>query len=288
MPGIDLHTHSTASDGTLSPTELISAAKAAGLDAIALTDHDTAGGLQEAAEAGKRLGVEVIPGCELSVTYSKKPAFMHILGLYLPVEPKGLTEGLEYLNKRREDRNIQIVQKLRDLGISISYEELLEQAGDGTVGRPHFAQLLIKKGVVPNISEAFSRFLGDGGKAYLPKEKFDAEKAIPLLKAEGASVVLAHPYSLHIKGATLEEELTRLKEIGLDGIECLYPLHSEEQTKKYIALAEKLDLLVLGGSDFHGDTKPDIKLGVGTGKLNVPYELLEKMKDRRRAQGLPV
>jgi hypothetical protein len=286
VSGIDLHTHSTASDGTLPPAALVRQAKKLGLKALALTDHDTIAGNSEALAAGEREGVEVVAGCELSVEY--KPGFMHILGLFVPENPQRLMDGMQYLNDLRESRNTRVVEKLQSLGLDVTYDELLEVADGGTVGRPHLARVLMNKGYVDSIDEAFAVYLGKKGKAYLPKEKFTPEKAIELLVSEGATVVLAHPYSLGLSTAALERELKWLMELGLEGIECLYPLHDASQTRNFIALAEKLGLLVTGGSDFHGENKPEIHLGMTANGKDVPYALLESIKEHRLHRGLPV
>lgn len=282
MSGIDLHTHSTASDGTLSPAELVRQAKKQGVEALALTDHDTIAGNAEAMAAGEREGVEIIAGCELSVEY--KPGFMHILGLFVPQSPGRLLDGMRFLNDRRKSRNTRVVEKLQSLGLDVTYEEILEIADGGTVGRPHLARALMNKGYVDSIDEAFAVYLGKNGKAYLPKEKFTPEKAIELLASEGATVVLAHPYSLGLSTAALERELKKLKELGLEGLECFYPLHDASQTRNFTALAEKLGLLVTGGSDFHGENKPEIRLGMTANGKGVPYALLETIKSHRRSR----
>ncbi len=286
MSEIDLHTHTTASDGTLSPKDLVLEAKKAGLKAIAITDHDTTSGLKEAKEMEKLVQVEVVAGCELSVEYPKGQ--MHIIGLWLPIEPKELNSYLEFLRDKRHYRNQQILDKLRKENIVISYEEVMEVAKGESVGRPHIATVLIQKGFVSSVQEAFDKYLGPNGKAYVPKIKLKPKQAIELLKKEKATVILAHPFSLNLDPVELKKELIRLKDWGLDGIEVFYSEHSEQQTKLYLDLAKKLDLLVSGGSDFHGGVKKDIKLGVGKGNLNLPYSILEKLKEDRVKKGLPI
>ncbi|MBT8764496.1 PHP domain-containing protein [Desulfohalobiaceae bacterium Ax17] len=284
MPEIDLHTHSTASDGTLTPTELVRLAKKQGLKAIALTDHDTIRGLASALQAGKELGLEVIPGCELSVDYPD--GIMHILGLWLRPEAEQLDAALRSLQAKRNKRNELMIAKLQDLGLDITYAEVKELAGGGSVGRPHLAQVLMKKGIVPSIQEAFNKYLGPRGSAYVPKQKLTPEEAISLLKKEQATVILAHPFSLNLHLPALEKELVQLKKLGLDGVEVLYSEHTPDQTAAYLYLCQELDLLVSGGSDFHGTIKPHIALGTGKGNLDIPYSLLEKIKTRRQEQGL--
>ncbi|MBS3780181.1 MAG: PHP domain-containing protein [Desulfovermiculus sp.] len=286
MSEIDLHTHSTASDGSLDPDELVQAGKKAHLSALALTDHDTVSGLELAMRTGQEIGLEVIPGCELSV---KAPTgFMHILGLWVSPGPSSLTTALDWMQDMRRQRNEQMLARLRSLGISIEIDEVKEEARGESVGRPHIAQVLVHKGVVQDLEEAFAHFIGSAGAAYIPKVKLNSGQAISALKSDQATVILAHPYSLDLQALELESELIRLRDLGLDGLEVYYPDHSPEQTELYARLAQKLDLFISGGSDFHGRIKPDIRLGVGRGDLILPYSLVEKMKDSRRMQELPV
>lgn len=285
MPGIDLHTHSTASDGTMTPTEIVIAAKAAGLEAVALTDHDTVQGLPEFMEAGRAHGLEVIPGVELTVRSDL--GSLDILGYWVPTGQSGLTQSLEYLNRRRAERNREIAGKLQSLGLDVSYEEIEAKAGGGTIGRPHIAQVLLDKGYVRTLQEAFDRYIASGGKAYVPKVVLSPEEAVRLLKAEGATVCLAHPKIYRkVDMAALEGFLARMKPLGLDGLEARYSEHSSEDNRAYENLAAKLGMVICGGSDFHGTVKPLIRLGKGKGDLFVPYSVLQALKDLRRSQGL--
>jgi predicted metal-dependent phosphoesterase TrpH len=284
MPEIDLHTHSTASDGTFKPAELVAAALAAGLKAIALTDHDTVQGLPEACAAGNELGLEVIGGCELSVEWPQ--GSMHLLGLWLPVTPLRLGATLEHLTELRRSRNVTIIANLQSYGVDITYDELVEAAGGGTIGRPHIAQLLVDKGKAVNFQDAFLNWLRPGTKGYAPKEKLKPRQAIELLKEEGATVILAHPCTLRMEEGELEAALRELKDWGLDGVEVIYSMHTQAQTNTYAGLCRKLDLLVSAGSDFHGGNKPGIALGRGKGGLRPSYDLVRRMKDARNAAGL--
>lgn len=286
MPGIDLHSHSTASDGSLTPSELARAGKEAGLEALALTDHDTAAGLPEFMAAGARENLETIPGCELSVTTPR--ARMHILGLWLPMKPGALTKALKELRQHRHQRNHIIIAKLAELGLEITYDEVVEIAGEGSVGRPHLAKALLNHGYVKSMEEAFDRYLGAKGKAYAPKKVLTAADAVALLKQEGATVIMAHPYQSGLSINELTEELIRLKELGLDGLEAYYNDHTPSRTAALLELANRLNLAVSGGSDFHGEPKPDIKLGKGRGTLYIPLTVLERLKELRLRQGLPV
>lgn len=286
MRRIDLHTHSTASDGCLPPTELVERAAGLGLAALALTDHDTVAGLDEARAAAARTGVEFVAGCELSVLWPV--GFLHLLGLFLPERPGRLLAALDHLMDRRHDRNRRIVDKLNALGLDLAYAEVEAIAGGGSVGRPHLALAMQARGYVASVEQAFEQYLGRRGRAFVPKDQFTAEKALALLREEGATPVLAHPFSLRATGRVLENKVRKLKDLGLDGLECLYPEHSPDQTREYLRLAEKLDLAVTGGSDFHGAAvKPDIELGVGGGSLELPYALLDSLRERRARQGLP-
>lgn len=284
MPEIDLHTHSTASDGTLSPAQLVATAQAMGLQALALTDHDTVQGLPEACAAGRKHGLEVIGGCELSVSYADKS--MHILGLWVPQSPPILSEALQHLHTLRAERNKTIIHNLQTCGVPITYEELEKEAQGATIGRPHIAKLLVDKNRATNIQDAFTNWLVPGTKGFAPKKKFSARKAIELLKSVQATVILAHPCSLKTEGKALEAVVRELKSFGLDGVEVYYSMHSQAQTMAYAELCRKLDLLQSAGSDFHGSNKPHIALGRGKGGLRSSYMLVEKMKEHRDAQGL--
>lgn len=279
MSQIDLHTHTTASDGTLDPADLVRKAATDGLKAVAITDHDTVGGLSQALRAGEETGVEVIPGCELSIDF--KSGQMHLLGLFLPDPPRGLQATLDDLQDRRNNRNDRILGKLRDAGVDVTLEEIQELAGEASIGRPHIARVLVQKGVVESIDQAFKQYIGPGGAAYVPKDKLDPETAIRILKQEGATVILAHPYSLEIDTEELRELLGRLKEQGLEGMEAYYSEHTPEQTRTYLQLCREFDLLVSGGSDFHGSVKEDVALGTGKGNLDLSYDLVRRMREAR-------
>ena len=284
---IDLHAHTTVSDGTLTPTELVKLAKESGLEAVAVTDHDTFKGIPEAMEAGKQYGIEVIPGAELSLESPEGAGWIHVVALWLPEKAEELQKAFDWVIEGRANRNHEIVEKLRSLGVNITYEAVAARAG-GTIGRPHFAQELMALGVVSSMDEAFKVWIGDNGRAYVPKRKLTPEQAFPILKDIGATAILAHPFALKLSYKETEKVVRRLMELGLDGMEVFYSEHSEADTKAFGEMADRLGLLKSGGSDFHGTNKPDIKLGVGRGNLDIPYELLEKMKEARRAKGLPV
>lgn len=285
MSAIDLHTHSTASDGTLTPAELVKAAKKVGLTAVALTDHDTMDGLPEALETGVKIGLEVIPGCELSV--ESRIGVLHVVGLWVDPYSERLIRVFEQVRDRRLERNESVVGKLQELGFDITMEEVQGHAA-GTVGRPHMARIMIEKGYVRNFEEAFSDYLGKKGKAYFPKNNISAEEAFELLRSTDATPVLAHPFLLSSDEDVLDREVGRLKEMGLQGIEVYYSSHTIEMTGIAKGLARKYDLLPSGGSDFHGSVKPGIQLGKGTGSLFVHHSVLDDMKAFRQARGLKI
>lgn len=273
---IDLHTHSIASDGSMSPAQLVRHAKDKGLAAVALTDHDTVEGINEALDEGNRIGIEVIPGIEISTNY--KPE-MHILGYFLGVDrylcvQKELTE----IRKGREDRNYKIISRLNELGIAISEEEVKEISSGDTIGRPHFARLLMEKGYVKTMQEAFDKYLGKDGSAYFKRYELEPIDGIKLIKKVGGIPVLAHPALLKMNYNDMDKLLMELKKYGLAGIEAIYSENSKEETGNLLRLAIKHKLLVTGGSDYHGTYKNGIEIGYGRGNLKVPYELLEKLK----------
>lgn len=279
--GIDLHTHSTVSDGSKSPGDLVRLAKAEGLSAVALTDHDTVAGLPEAVAAGVEAGIEVVPGVELSVDAWGKS--LHVVGLWLPERPGPLADRLAELRTSRGERNEAMVARLQAAGVDVTIDDVLAEAGGGeggAPGRPHIAQALVRKGYATTYQGAFEKYLGSRGAAYVPKAKPDAADAIGWLKAEGGLAVLAHPFLYKLTNADLEKLLLRLKDAGLDALEVHYPEHSTDQTRTYLQLARKLDLGVSGGSDYHGDIKPSIRIGRGKGDLSVPVAVLDALKER--------
>lgn len=285
MSTIDLHIHTTASDGSLTPAEIAREAQRAGLCAFAVTDHDTVAGLPEAATAAAGLGLEFVPGVELAVKHLGRS--MDILGLWLPLVPQTLADKLAWLNEERGKRNRRIVEKLRSLGVDLTYDEVKELAG-GTIGRPHIAKALVQKGAVDSVQQAFDRYIADGGKANVPKQVLAPREAVELLAGEGATVILAHPGMYKIEPAELEQTLREFKEYGLEGIECFHPEHDAVKTHRCLHLAEKYGLVVSGGSDFHGAAKPGIKLGVGRGNLRLGTDILEALKSHRQARGQSV
>ncbi|MBF0480267.1 MAG: PHP domain-containing protein [Desulfovibrionaceae bacterium] len=283
MAFVDLHTHSTASDGSNPPGVVARLAARAGLAAVALTDHDTVDGLEEFLAAGREAGVEAIPGCELSV--EGEGAGIHILGLWVPAGPSLLSSALAELREHRHTRNRKILEQLARAGIRIDYEEVQAKAG-GAVGRPHIAEAIIDRGVCRSFSECFDKYLGSRGLAYVPKKTLTAAEALGLLRRVGATPVLAHPIYMGLSMLSLEKRLRAFMDLGLEAIEAYYADHAPSQTAAYLELAGRLNLGVSGGSDFHGAPKPESAIGAGRGDLRVPYAVLGELKARRRALGL--
>jgi 3',5'-nucleoside bisphosphate phosphatase len=280
--GVDLHAHTTASDGTFTPTELIHLAVEIGLSAIAVTDHDTVDALAEAQEAAKEGGIELVPGIELAVTYPS--GRFHLLGYLIDAESGVLTERLRSLKENRALRNERMLARMQELGVPITLEEVIAVSGGGQVGRPHMAMALMQKGLVSSMQEAFDRYLADGALAHLPKDKISLEEGISLIHAAGGLAVMAHPNSLKLADDVLDAELSRLKQIGLDGVECYYSQHTPERTEWLLDAAERHGLLPTGGSDFHGAAKPDVLLGVVTQGTSAPRQVLEQLKSAKETR----
>jgi 3',5'-nucleoside bisphosphate phosphatase len=279
---IDLHTHSNASDGSLAPGALVAYAIQKGAAAIALTDHDTVAGLPEALQAAADCSFELVPGLEISADYTG--GGMHILGYFINHTDSFFQKELERLQEARRERNPKIIRRLQELGIPITYDQVLALSG-GQIGRPHIAQAMLEIGAVKTLDEAFKHYLTKGASAYVEKFRFPPDRAIALIRQAGGIPVLAHPFTLN---CTTPEELTGLlrglKDQGLQGLECLYSEHTPEQTREYLALAGQLDLLVTGGSDFHGQNKEGVEMLTGYGALRIPYGRLQSLKDLKAAQ----
>ena len=280
-PPIDLHLHTTASDGTVSPAEIVSAALRLGLGAIAITDHDALSGSREALLGGIPPELGFLTGVEISaeppVSYPGAGS-IHILGYAIRLDDPELNIALEKLQDARKDRNPEILRRLERLGMPIGHDEVEREAAGGQPGRPHIARLMVKKGFVASIDEAFDRFLGNRRPAYVDKFRIESDRAIALINGAGGIPVLAHPALLELEDdEQLEDLLQEMISMGLKGMEVYFSGHSEEQTRRYAALARRHRLLMTGGTDFHGDTQPEIKMGVGRGGLCVPYELYERL-----------
>ena len=276
MKTIDLHTHTTASDGTYSPTQLVGLAAKNGLAAIAITDHDTTAGIGEALAAGKKKDIRIIPGIEISSQYDELE--IHLVGLFIHPEDDNLLSWLSELRIHRDKRNEEMLDKLNSLGLQLDMKGLTEISRGGTVTRAHFAALMLKKGYVGSTNEAFDRYIGAGCKAYVPRKLPSCQQSIEMINSCGGIAVMAHPLLYKISRAFLKIMATELKKDGLCGIEAYYTTHSAADTRYITELADDLGLLLSGGSDFHGDNKKGLELGTGYGKLAVPYEILDKLE----------
>jgi predicted metal-dependent phosphoesterase TrpH len=280
MSRLDLHLHTTFSDGSRTPSDVLTLASKAKVSALAITDHDTVSGLPEALEAGRSLGIEVIPGIELSSRWGATE--LHILGYFLDWNDPELRGHLTRFQEARHVRNPRIIEKLNALGLALTYEEVKTLAGNDSVGRPHIARVMIDKGYVTSAKEAFDRYLADGAAAHVPRELPEPAEAIAVIRAARGVPVLAHPSWLD-RSEGIYKICEQLKALGLAGIEVHYSTHRPEQTATYLDVARRLNLLVTGGSDFHGVTKPDIEVGIGKGQLKVPEALLEPLRKAAHA-----
>ncbi len=287
MKLIDLHVHSTASDGSFAPAEVVRQAKEGGLTAMALTDHDTVDGLSEAVAEGERIELEVIPGVEISAQFPG--GTMHILGLFVDYHNGRLDERLAVLKQARIDRNPQIIAKLNTLGIPVTMARVEEISGGGQVGRPHIARALQEAGFVTSIQQAFDIYLRKGGKAYVGKFRFPPGQALAMIREAKGIPVLAHPFTLGLGSAyALKNLVIELKGLGLAGLEVFYSEHTREQEALYLKLAQELGLLITGGSDYHGLNKPEITLGNMPCQEKLTYNLVEALKAwHRQAYPLP-
>ncbi|HKX73885.1 MAG TPA: PHP domain-containing protein [Acidimicrobiia bacterium] len=274
---MDLHTHSTSSDGSDPPEVVVEKAVAAGLTAMALTDHDTLEGVARARARAGELGLDLISGVELSVEW--EPGAMHLVVLFLEPGTGPLRDLLGGLQGGRDERNLAIVTRLRDLGLMIEYDEVVAEAGGGSVGRPHIGAVLVRHGYVPDLATAFDLYLAKGRSAYIDRRRLHPEEALSLARQEGAAAVLAHPHTLGLNSSgEVRTTLRRLKEAGLTAMECYYPLYSPLEREGYVALARSYGLVPSGGSDYHGLYKPGIELGRGRGDLVVPDSVLAELR----------
>lgn len=274
---IDLHVHSTYSDGTETPEELVSRGRRIGLKAMALTDHDTMGGMEAFLGACRLQGMTGIAGVEISAAVEEGHGGLHLLGYGLTPGHTRVKERLESVLNGRARRNEQILAKLKELGLKLEWAEVQAFAGEDLIGRPHFAQALIAREYVASVREAFDRYLAKGRPAYAERYRLSPEECIRTIREAGGVAVIAHPFSWETDDAKLEEGLRQLKDLGLAGIEAVYSEYNQEQTVTLLRLAKKLDLLKTGGSDYHGTAKPDIALGRGFGSLCVPDDYLQPL-----------
>lgn len=295
---IDLHAHTTVSDGGDAPAELVAKAAAAGLSALAVTDHDNDSGCDEAVAAGLRLGVEVIRAVEISCDVDdleqrgfkpRRRPTMHLLGYFIPEGDNPLSRALAELQQQRANRNRLIVERLNELGIPLTFEEVEAEAGGpgSQIGRPHFAAVLVRRGAVPDYQTAFDRYLAKGAQAYVGRKLYSPAQAVALMLSAGVVPVLAHPLTLHLDDGELEVFVDALVEAGLMGVEGYHGDWSLEDQAGVRALAAARGLIVSGGSDYHGDMRPDRSLPGGRHGVLVPDEVLDELKEaaERLAQG---
>jgi predicted metal-dependent phosphoesterase TrpH len=292
---VDLHTHSNASDGSLSPAELVRAAADRGLGALALTDHDTIAGLEEARREAELRGIRLNPGIEVEINWEKtadppgktRRGEFHLLGLGISRPSADFLRAIEGLARRREARNREILERMRELGVEADYEEVRSFSGGQSVGRPHFARLLARRGLVKNVEQAFSHYLSRGKPFYVPKAGLDFDEAAGLIKESGGLAVLAHPLSLYVSWGRLPALIGELKERGLDGLEAWHPTAKPQACRRFEELAHSLGLRVSAGSDFHGENRPDRKLGLSSGGRKIGDEFLRALFPEDNSQGAP-
>ena len=275
MKLIDLHTHSNCSDGSMTPSELVAHAARRGLTAIALSDHDTIAGIDEALEAGKRFGVEVVPAIEFSVQSKTET---HILGFYIDHKSQLIKDALEKINSVRYQRTLNTCNKLRELGFDVTMEEALAIAPSGIIGRAHFARILVEKGYTSSVKEGFDKYLANGRPAYDGTQYLTAADAVKLINDHGGVSFVAHPHLIRLDDAQLRDFLLQLKSCGLCGIEGYYNEYTPEMQDYFQSLAADLGLEICGGTDYHAKMKPHIEIGIGQGNMQIPYSVLENIK----------
>lgn len=278
---LDLHLHSTFSDGTLTPTALVRLAKAKGLAGISITDHDTTEGTAEALSAGETMGIEVVPGIEMSVVHND--LHLHLLGYYINHDSEELQSMLQQIQMARSRRNTEIIDRLQHLGLNVSVAEVQQKSTVGQTGRPHMAQVLVEKGLVGSMDEAFARFLGRGAAAYVPRQILPVTEGISLIVQAGGIPVLAHPATIDNSLRKIPALVEQLVPLGLGGLEVYYPVHTSKNQKQLTGLAARYGLVVTGGSDYHGDIRPGTMLAGGK-NVYVPRNVLDMLKERRGIQ----
>jgi len=274
---IDLHTHSLCSDGAQVPAEVVRTAAEAGLAAIALSDHDCIDGVQEAMDAGKALGVEVIPAVELS---AQSDTELHILGYFIDIRNQKLQDMMAYALQVRDERQEEVCRKLNEQGFDITMDELREEANGKVLCRAHFAKIMVRKGYAESVKDAFNRYLSVGCYAYSNRQALTGPEAVSLIREAGGIAVAAHLHLIKMPDEELKEYLKSLIPYGLDGIEGYYTDYTPDMEQRYRAMAEELGLVISGGTDYHGANKPHITIGKGKGDLEIPYSVLEGLRAR--------
>lgn len=277
MKRIDLHVHSSASDGSFTPMEVADLAIGEGLSAIALTDHDTIDGICEILPYAAQKDLEVVPGIELSCYYKERE--IHILGFYIDYKNADLQKELNALKEARYNRNLKMIELMQKDGIPVTLEKLLHGSEeDSVITRAHFARVLVEEGVCPDHPTAFRDYIGTGCKYYLPKPQVTCVRAMEILTKYAKAAFLAHPLLYHLDFEEIETLLIYLKSLGLKGVEAYHSTTSPVDSQKLCQIASRLNLEISGGSDFHGVPKPDIQIGIGRGNLKIPMELLDNLK----------
>lgn len=276
---VDLHAHSCKSDGSLTPTELVELAVSKNLAAVALTDHDTEAGIDEALAAAEGKDIEVVPGIEFSTEYEGRD--IHVVGLYIDHKNERFQKYLKQFRDSRDLRNRKMCAKLQECGLDVRYEVMIKEFAGSVMTRAHYARYLFQKGYVKSMPEAFDRYVGDNAPCFIPREKVTPCQAVRLISDTGGVAVLAHPILYHLSDERLEKLVSLLKDEELTAIEAVYSTYNASEERQIRNLAKKYDLLLSGGSDFHGKAKPGLELGTGYGRLYVPYEFLEKIKQSR-------
>lgn len=282
---VDLHVHSTESDGTLTPEELTVAVKEAGLAAFALTDHDTVSGVSKALSAANACGIELIPGIELSTQYiygkgNKNSKEIHIVGLFIDSQNEMLLQKTAEFRECRDKRNEKMVEALQREGFAITMDALVAENPDCVITRANIARFLYEHGMIKSRQEAFDKYIGDDGPCYVGRFKITPMDAVRLIRQAGGVAILAHPLLYHMSAQSLQQLIDDLKLAGLDGIEAIYSTYTPGEEDLVKKIAAQNGLLISGGSDFHGSNKPSIRLGTGKGQLYVPYSVLDEIRER--------
>lgn len=282
MKYIDLHVHSSFSDGTDTPTDLVRLALSSGLSAFALTDHDTTGGIAEARKALSLTNacdkLRIIPGVEISAAYKDRD--IHILGLFIDPDNPALSEALQVARDNRIRRNQIMLQRLCDAGYPMTEAELLQDSDAACIGRMHFANALVARGYAKNTQDAFQRFIGPDCPYYVPRNYISPESAVSLIRGAGGLAILAHPLLYHLERPELEQLIQQLSGYGLSGLEAIYTSNSTEDEQYVRTLASRNGLLISGGSDYHGANKPHISMGTGRGNLHIPETILQILEQQ--------
>ena len=280
MKRIDLHTHSLKSDGAQTPADVVRTAYAAGLSAMALADHDNIEGVPEAIAEGERLGIEVIPAVELS---AQSDTELHILGYFIDIKNKRLNDAMAYALQVRDQRQEDTCRKLNEQGFKITMDELRQEAhGNPVLCRAHFAQIMVRKGYAASVQEAFTKHLSVGCYAYSNRQALTGTEAVSLIREAGGIAVAAHLHLIKMPDEQLKEYLKSLIPYGLDGVEGYYTDYTPDMEQRYRKMAKELGLVISGGTDYHGANKPHISIGTGRGNLEIPYTVLDGLRERHR------